>query len=76
MTVIKIENVFNYNGACEMLYKMMVDVAKTKTSANGIRTGFYDTAGHITAEYNEKTEVLKVYNYNTHSDLVGKVLAF
>ena len=59
-----------------MLRKMMIDVNEIKFSSNHVRSKFYDTLGNIVAEYNEKKETLLVYNYNTHSDLVGKVLTF
>lgn len=75
-TIKKFEKVFNYNRACEMLRKMMIDINEIKFSPNHVRSKYYDSLGNIVAEYNETKETLLVYNYNTHSDLVGKELRF
>ena len=60
MKIAKFENVFNYNRACEMLYKMMVDTTTIKHSSNFVRHGFYGVRGNKTAEYNEEKQELKV----------------
>ena len=76
MNINKFENVFNYNRACEMLHKMMVDTTTIKHSGNFTRYGFYDVKGNKTAEYNEKKQELKVYNYDTHCSFANTELSF
>ena len=75
-TIIKLENVFNYNRACETLRKMLIDINEIKFSGNYVRCRFYDSLGNVVAEYNEIKETLLVYNYNKASYLVGKELRF
>lgn len=72
-TIIKVK-AGTFNIFCSKLESMMIDVEKVKSA--GCRSKFWDRTGNVVAAYDERKGHGIVYNYNTHSDLVGKELRF
>ena len=70
-TIIKVP-AGSYNDFCWKLSKMMIDVESTRSAHS--RAKFYDHEGNQVAYYDERKDHGLVYNYHTHSDLVGKNL--
>lgn len=72
-TIIKVE-AGTFNFFCSKLRSMMIDVETVKSA--GCRSKFWDHQGNVVATYDERKGHGLVYNYNIHSDLVGKELRF
>lgn len=64
----------SYNDFCFKISRMMIDVVTVKTG--GPRYKIYDGSENLVATYDERKDHGIVYNYNNHSDLIGKVLTF